>query len=87
MHVPMINHTLLTYEGQVRSNRSPAWDTLAAVAACTDGIYGAEGEVHETFAELYDRDPNEEETAALRLGLDCLKIKFAGEIAAETKEN
>jgi hypothetical protein len=39
------------YDTQIRANRSPSWDTLAAVNDCDDGLYGAWGEVVECAEE------------------------------------
>lgn len=36
---------IAAYEKQVRANYSAEWDTIRAVAECSDGIYGAWGEI------------------------------------------
>jgi hypothetical protein len=40
------------YDDLVRGNWSEAWDTLAAVALCEDGLYGAWGEVLDVAGAL-----------------------------------
>lgn len=43
---------LAAYEQRVRANMSPEWDTIAAVARCQDGVYGAWGEIMDTAHDL-----------------------------------
>lgn len=54
-----VYRVLAEYDSKVRANYSDDWDSLAAVAVCDDGLYGAFGEVLDVAQdlELDRRDP------------------------------
>lgn len=70
------------YDRLVRANRSDDHDTLAAVATCRDGLYGAWGEVLDTARDLGLAD---ERIEALHGRLLSAFVAYQNRLAAEVE--
>lgn len=70
---------LVSYDGVIRRNSTPEWDTVRAVAECRDGLMGAWGEVLDEAA-AYDY-PTEDDDA-----VDLLYDLFGGYQEALARE-
>jgi hypothetical protein len=75
-------YVLAVYDAQIRANRTPEWDTVAAVANCRNGLYGAWGEVVDLVEQLGGSldDDDDNYTYALATAFQAYQRRLRQEI-------